>query len=266
MASESAPHEAVSSEHGISEDRQTRLNEIRVRALARRSHDPLLPERARRWGWLIAIVSHALLLVLLRATMRAPPPSVDTDILHVDIADTPLPEPALPEPPLKASLRAPRTHEDAPAAPRGARRPATEPADQLPSADAATPRPFNRDGLAIIPDEAADARQKKPQRGFAQTIEPTPLLQSWRPLKVRPNHFAASWVDEDAQPLHERFFRQLVFERELKAPWGTSYRCAMAVLVVTASGLGPALGCSEIPKKAWTPPQTWKPAIELDER
>jgi hypothetical protein len=266
MASESAPHEAASTEYGISADHHIRLHDVRVRALARRSHDSLLPDRARPWAWLIAVASHALLLLLLRTTMREPPPRTDTDILHVDIADLPVAEPALPEPLQKTSLRASGVPaEVALDAPPMMQPRVTEPVDQAQLPDAALPKLFNPDGIAIIPDEIADARQQGPRRGFVQTIEPSPLLQSKRPLKVRPNHFAASWVNNDAEPLDERLWRKLVLEKELKAPWGTSYRCAMAVLAVTTRGLGPALGCSEVPKKAWTPPQTWKPATELEE-
>ena len=59
-------------------------------------------------------------------------------------------------------------------------------------------RLFNSDGTALIPDETADTGQQKVQDGFAPTITPSLLLRIKRPLRVRPNHFAAAWVGGDA--------------------------------------------------------------------
>jgi len=233
--------------------------DVRRRARARRLHASDQPSRLRRWAWLCAIALHLILIVGLRFALRAPLPTpADANVLQVDLVDLPLPEPALPEPaPL---IRA------APVEPKHTARMTQHPstpqlvAPSVPEFEPERgPRLFNPDGSAALPDDiAAQLDRARPQPNFiARKYEPSPILAVKRPIKVRPNHFAQYWAGTDGMPLHEALLRQLTVVKEFTAPWGGKYACAWVLIIVA---------CGDVPDKPWTPPTTWKPATEFDER
>jgi hypothetical protein len=225
-----------------------------------------LPRGTRRRALLIAIAAHALFLLLLRHAMREPAPPTDRNLLYVDIADLPMPEPALPVPPEKPLSQVSRLTTEPWRTPQEMSRRVRRPADQDRPSATVPPELFDASGIAIIPDEAKGALPKKADRGFEQPIKPSPFLEAKRPLKVRPNHFAGAWAGDDGQALPQRLYRHLVYERGFTAPWGGRYRCSWIALAITSGGIGPAMGCVDLPEPAWTASRRWKPATEIDAR
>jgi hypothetical protein len=120
-------------------------------------------------------------------------------------------------------------------------------------------RLFDAAGSPIVPGDLAEQLDRaQPLPGYiARNITPSPLLQPKRPLKVRPNHFAQYWDDSDSLPLHDRMWRHVIVTRQFDVPWGGQWACTWVLIVVA---------CADVPRKPWNPPQTWKPATELDER
>jgi hypothetical protein len=234
---------------------------VRLHALGRMPH----PESSwprDRVAWFATVALHAaLLLVLQQATQRAPGSGTDT-FIAVRLID---PSPAVP---LRAAsvptAPAPVAPVAAPHQP-SARRARSERRlpESLPDSPAAEPGPapprvFGIDGSAALPDDLAEQLDRKTARdGFPQTVAPSTLLDVKRPLKVRPNHFAQYWAGSDGKPLHETLWRYVTATREFTAPWGGRWTCAWVLIVVA---------CADVPDKPWNPPQTWKPATELDER
>jgi hypothetical protein len=230
-------------------------DDVRRRALARRSHVPVRPLRVRRLAWLVALALHLLLVVSLRVVLQRPlraPPAAD--VLRVDLVEpAPAEAPVSPPPPL-ASVPAPR----APIAQRPQPHAEPEPLSNEPE-PRAQPRLFNPDGSVALPSDIDEQLERsRPRPDFiARRIEPSPLLMARRPLKVRPNHFAASWSGTDGQPLSQSIWQPLTFVTEFKAPWGGRYACGWILIFVA---------CGDIPDKPWNPPQGWKPASVLDEQ
>ena len=139
----------------------------------------------------------------------------------------------------------------------------TRPTPPLPATPAGVELPevraYNPDASVNLPDDFAEQLDKsRPQPDFIPLrIAPSPLLAAKRPLKVRPNHFAQYWNGTDGMPLHESVWRYVTASKEFVAPWGGHYGCTWILILVA---------CADIPDKAWNPPQTWKPATQLDER
>ena len=238
---------------------------VRLRALARRPHEPQRSPSLRRWAWLLAIAIHVLVAIGLRFALRqGDVAAVDAGILQVELIDAssapPLPEPAATPSRVPAAARRALAPSTAPivtqrAAPATPGRSAT-PEASPPAVDAL--RLFNADGSASVPDDlAAQIDRDRPKPDFiARDYAPSPVLQARRPLKVRPNHFAKYWSGSDGKPLHEQFFDSVTVVREFTAPWGGRYGCAWVLIIVA---------CADVPDKPWIPPTTWKPATEQDE-
>lgn len=230
-------------------------DDVRRRALARRPHEPERPLRLRRAAWMLALALHVALIVALRLALRpaAPVASAD-DVLRVDWIDIPE-EPALPQPaPLAPHAVAP------PAVQRPVRKSPTDERSALQSEPPPAPEPrlFNPDGTVALPgDIVRQIERAQRQADFiARRFDPSPLLQIRRPLKLRPNHFAAVWSGNDGKPLDQTIWQPVTFVKEFTAPWGGRYACAWVLVLVA---------CSDIPDKVWVPPQRWKPATELDD-
>jgi len=234
--------------------------DVRLRALDRAPHEPDRPSRLHRWAWLAALAVHILVVVGLRIALqeRAAAPA-DANVVHVDLIDAPS-APPLPEPIARSAP--PATHpRAAPIAAAPMRHEVPTPAavpneTEVPAVDQL--RVFNPDGSATVPDDlAARIDRAKPRPDFvARDYSPSPILQTKRPLKVRPNHFAKVWAGTDGKPLHETIFDSVAMVKEFTAPWGGRYGCAWILIIVA---------CADIPDKPWNPPTTWKPATEQDE-
>lgn len=240
----------------------TRRTAVRVRALERRPHRPGLSGRLAASAWLVALGLHLLVIVTIVLGGRVAPMQRRDSVIDVDLIDAPLPVPLLPTPPrpipplqahASGRLTAPPLQSPPAENPAAIERPA-------PRALGALPHPvFNDDGSAAVPDDLVERidRANRPTGFIPLRVEPSPLLQPRRPLKVRPNHFAQYWNGTDGQPLSAAFWQHVSVVREFTAPWGGRYGCVWVLIVVA---------CSDIPEKAWSPPQRWKPATELDER
>jgi hypothetical protein len=232
---------------------------VREHALRRPAHDPALPQRWRRWGWLLALALHLLILIGSRSVLREQQHLPEPTVITVELIDAPA-EPTPPEPALPPLQSVP----PAVVAPRSARAPRPVPTDRLPTAPVVAPEApqfhaYNPDGSVDIPDDlAAQLDNASPRPDFMPLkVAPSPLLNPRRPLKVRPNHFAQYWSGTDGMPLHESMWRYVTATKEFVTPWGGHYGCAWILIIVA---------CADIPDKPWNPPQTWQPATQLDEQ
>lgn len=234
------------------------LLDVRVRALARTEHAPLRVPRARRWACFLTIVLHVAIVAGLRIALRTPPVVSDQSVVQVDLIAAPKPAPPLPEPaPLPRAIARTTRHQPAAAAvPEAA---AVAPAPVPEAAAPPEPRLFDREGSALVPGDLVEQMDRaRPKPDFiAHDPVPSPLLQPRRPLKLRPNHFAQYWAGTDGMSAGKAMWRHVTFVKEFTAPWGGHYACAWILVVVA---------CGDVPDKPWIPPQTWKPATELDER
>jgi len=232
---------------------------VRQYALSRRPAATFVSPRARRWAWLLALAFHVLMVVLARLTFFPKQPALQASIVQVRLLDPeritpelPLPSPASkPQLPNRALRAEPHT--------RGLKIVAPEPATKVPDlSDVPDVRAYNPDGSVNLPDDFAEQLDKaRPKPNFIPLqIVPSPLLAAKRPLKVRPNHFAQYWNGTDGMPLHESVWRYVTASKEFVAPWGGHYGCTWILILVA---------CADIPDKPWNPPQTWKPATEMDE-
>jgi len=232
---------------------------VREHALRRPLHDPALPQRWRRWGWLLAVALHLLILIGSRSALREQQHLPEDRVITVELIDAPI-EPAAPEPALPPLQSVP----PAVVAPRSARAARRVPLDRLPTAPVVAPEApqfhaYNPDGSVDIPDDlAAQLDNAAPRPDFIPLkVAPSPILNPRRPLKVRPNHFAQYWSGTDGMPLHESMWRYVTATKEFVTPWGGHYGCAWILILVA---------CADIPDKPWNPPQTWQPATQLDEQ
>jgi len=233
---------------------------VREYARSRPNHAPALPRRWRRWGWLLALALHLLILSVLRPALRDRQPAPESSVIGVQLIDVPA-EPPLPEP-LPMPLRPARP---IPLMPRTAIAPMRAPIVRPPAPPPAAPEAtqefhaYNPDGSIDIPgDLAAQLDEAAPRADFVPLkVVPSPILNPRRALKVRPNHFAQSWSSTDGMPLHESMWRYVTMTKEFVAPWGGHYGCAWILILVA---------CADIPDKPWNLPQKWQPATELDER
>jgi len=230
--------------------------DVRVRALERRPHELQFSSRLRRWAWIVALLVHVGLVIGLRIFLHQPKvaSATDSNVIEVNLLSSPVAAPPVPPPPSPPPRgghvrQRPPVVQAAPAVPPAAIEQQIEP----------EPRLFNQDGSASVPDDlAAQIDRARPKADFIpRQYAPSPLLALRRPLKVRPNHFARYWDGTDGMPLHDRMWKHVTFVKEFTAPWGGRYACAWVLIIVA---------CGDIPVKPWIPPQTWKPATELDER
>jgi hypothetical protein len=255
---------AVPEDAGYEEDQRSAAawrDAVRRYALSRPAHAVALPQRWQRWGWLLAVALHLLVLVGMRSNLRKQQPAPESIVISVQLIDAPAPPP-LPEP-------APPALHPAPPMPVAAQ-PSQAPLRRPPIARPPTPPPvapeappefhaYNPDGSLDIPgDLAAQLDNAEPRADFIPLkVAPSPILNPRRPLKIRPNHFAQYWSGTDGMPLHESMWRYVTATKEFVTPWGGHYGCAWILILVA---------CADIPDKPWNPPQRWQPATELDER
>jgi len=234
---------------------------VRGYALGRPGHAVALPRRWQRWGWLLAVALHLLILVAMRSSLRERQRAPEALVISVQLIDAPA-EPPLPEPTqlLRHTPTGPTPTAARPSiAPT--RRPPIARLPLPPAAAEASPEfhAYNPDGSVDMPaDLAAQLDNAEPRADFIPLkVAPSPILNPRRPLKIRPNHFAQYWNGTDGMPLHESMWRYVTATKEFVTPWGGHYGCTWILIMVA---------CADIPDKAWNPPQRWLPATELDER
>lgn len=253
MRTEQATAAGEHADGGSRNARTAWTHDVRIRALARREHGAGNARSLRLWAWLLTSALHLLLVIVIVQRLHHASTGPVEETIRVELLDAPAPLPALPQPPSR------RMHVAPPAAPRVAA-PAAKiaPAAPLPATQE-NPRLFDADGSPILPGDLVEQLDRaRPLPGYiARSYAPSRLLQPRRPLKVRPNHFAQYWDETDTLPLHDRLMSRLIVSRQFDVPWGGQWACAWVLIVVA---------CADVPRKPWNPPQTWKPATELDER
>lgn len=230
--------------------------DVRLRALERRVPEPF---RVPANGW-IGIVALLLALALLRIGLQ--PHRVvpnDTASIRIVLLDAPAAEPPLPQPaPLPAH-----------AAPPVQRR-------EVPTSSALPPTPariveseppplhlYNTDGSVDLP-RATPQRSDAMAATFSGPVLPEAMriMVHQRPLKVRPNHFAANFRQPSGSALTDFVEDHLTAKKEFTLPWGTHVECVGVSLFVAFVG-----GCGwYTPYRYYIPTEHWKPATELDER
>ena len=201
----------------------------------------------------------------------------ETEVMHVELIDAPLAEPALPEPPphmLAPSAPTPQLMVVAPrvrSSEQTSARPSSTPA---PSVHATPPTPqyraYNLDGSLNVPKdlvELMDAALPKPNF-IPKSTAPSPIMLPHRPMKIRPNYFADkwthSWHNETLLGRVAEFIDDnLTTKKEFTTPWGTTVKCEAAFLLVIAGG---ACGWGFPPPPGGRPIEYWKPATVLDEQ
>jgi hypothetical protein len=91
---------AVPEDAGYEEDQRSAAawrDAVRRYALSRPAHAVALPQRWQRWGWLLAVALHLLVLVGMRSNLRKQQPAPESIVISVQLIDAPAPPP-LPEP------------------------------------------------------------------------------------------------------------------------------------------------------------------------
>ena len=243
---------------------------VRARALGHvHARVPLSSKAVRRGALLFAVLLHLILALWIHFATRLQPTD-DGDRIEVRLLNAPPTEPSLPEPP-SAPLRAnvpsstnQRTVE-VPISP-----PPPPRTDVVPQQEV-TLHLFNADGSVAIPREnTASHSTSAPGNTFISTVvAPSPLLQTRRPIKLRPNHFASMWrtpANENLLGTALRKTAELVDEKltvrkEFTTPWGSKVKCQASYMLVMALA-----GCGwGIPPKPYEPEERWKPATVLDE-
>jgi hypothetical protein len=252
------------------------FDRVRERALARASAPPPRRPRALIVGAIVlAVLLHVLFLLWLRDLMQSHPVA-DTDRIEVRLIDAPATEPALPiPPPLPEAIVVPAP-QPIQAAPRISRVSANQaPANPAASVQTQAAEPlhlYNSDGSLIMPKdmvERIDAMQPKPNFVSLSTA-PSPIMLPHRPLKIRPNHFAAAWVHpenetlltEVAGKITDFVDNNLTAKKEFTTPWGSKIKCQATYLFVMA---GAGCGWGFPPPPGGRPEQKWVPANVLDE-
>ena len=229
---------------------------VRTRALGHvHARVPLLSKAVRRGALLFAVLVHLILALWIHFATRLPPTD-DGDRIEVRLLNAPPAEPSLPEPP-SAPLRA-----NTP--PSANRRTVEAPVSPPPRIDAVPKEEtalhlFNADGSVAIPREnGASHSMPAPGNAFLSTVvAPSPLLQTRRPIKLRPNHFASMWrapANENLLGTALRKTAELVDEKltvrkEFTTPWGSKVKCQASYMLVMALA-----GCGwGIPAKPYEP-------------
>jgi hypothetical protein len=233
---------------------------VREYALTRPVHSTTLPQRWRRWAWLLAAALHLVMLIGLRATLHMPQRVPEETVITVELIDTAADPPVEPASPLRDPPPAVRAPPGAIVA-RPPRRPNPIAAPEAPVVPEmpAEFHAYNPDGSVDVPADLAEQLDRlQPRADFLPLkVAPSPILNPRRPLKLRPNHFAQYWNGTDGMPLHESMWRYVTATKEFVAPWGGHYGCTWILILVA---------CADIPDKPWNPPQVWKPATEFDEQ
>ena len=251
---------------------------VRARALARKGI--WLPHESRTSRVVAiaaAVLLHALAALYLYFLMR-PVLTEDRGRIEVRLLDAAPSEPALPEPPPMSS-RILRAEPEKPASAPFAAQPgmpsdkstlrSAEP-EQTATIDAA--KFFNPDGSVAIPREQTKTSSMPAQASayVAPVIAPSPLLETRRPIKLRPNHFAGAWRAPANENLLGAALRKtaevvdekLTVRKEFTTPWGSKVKCQASYMMVMALA-----GCGwGFAPKPYEPEERWKPATVLDEK
>jgi len=235
--------------------------DVRLRALARRA-----PERVRAPLRVWLALGTAVLLLVLVGRMLTPaptpaPPGVSLEVFLRDASPSAVEPPlAVPAPPREIpALRATPVA----AAPASADD-AAPPESPAPSAAPAAPHVFNLDGSIDLPRETAPrgdalvANFSAPPR----SAEALRIMTHQRPLKVRPNHFAANFRAPSGSALTDFVEDHLTATKSFTLPWGTHVDCKGVGLGVAWLG---ACGWYT-PYKYYVPQAPWRPASVLDEQ
>jgi hypothetical protein len=234
-------------------------DEIRRNALDHLARKPDKPPRALRILAIVVLVAlHAGLLLGLRHAMRQQP-AADEAPIRVRWIDLAQPEPALPQP------EPPRSSKPRASLPSFAANPpkasdVPEPATQPP--EESQLHLYTRDGGLDIPSDLAQQLERaRPQPSFTpQSTQMSAVMVHQRPLKVRPNHFAAVWSASSGSALDDFVATHLSAKKEFTMPWGSKVVCRGSVFLSLVGG------CEwGFPPPHWEPPQPWKPASALDE-
>lgn len=282
MSIAAAPRAAMPSS-GPSFESEIWLDAVRKRALQRaRTPPPRLPRSVLYTAALVGVLAHVALFIGLYFAMK-PDKVVEADVMHVELFDALPAEPALPEPlpkpalvastlppvsappsvPRNAAISAPTSTRAVSAVAQSASPQATAQA----STAASEYRPYNADGSLNIPKdliEQIDAA--KPQPNFiAQSTAPSPIMGPHRPLKIRPNYFAKSWVHARNENLLSAILSKLnditeqaALSHEFRTPSGDKVVCSWILIIAGCSWGYP-------PPPGGHPTEPWKPATVLDE-
>ena len=237
--------------------------DVRLRALARRAPAAV---RAPLRVW-VALACALLLLALARRLLTpAPPPPTETVSLQIVLRDAPA---AAPEPPLSVPPPARALPPLPVSLPVAATRAASNPAEATenappPDTPASPPHVFNLDGSIDLPRETAPRADALVANFSAppRSAEALRIMTHQRPLKVRPNHFAANFRAPSGSTLTDFVEDHLTASKSFTLPWGTHVDCK-------GIGLGVAwLGACGwyTPYKYYVPQAPWRPASVLDEQ
>ena len=240
--------------------------EIRDRALELRAGRPAeSPRSVRVVAFALALILHVAGLLALRDAMRLPPQPKQTVINVILLTTRPrLAPPTAPQPPplptREAIEAAPENHgylNKVSKPPVAAR---TMSSRSRRSFDHSTPRLrlFKLNGEINIPDDLLTTIDKSHHSNRFRTMPraTSSIMRHKRPLKVRPNYFAAYWTGDDELSLSQAMWRHLTLQNTFKMPWGSRIRCTWLLTV---------LKCTGIADNDWAKPmKPWKPAGILD--
>jgi len=231
--------------------------DVRLRVLARPAPTPV---RAP-WPVWSSLCAALLLLALFGRPPVAPRPS-ETVGLQVMLLDAPV---APAEPPL-AVPPPPRELPPRPVAPASAVGPVASEvsASPEPAAPPVPPHVFNPDGSIDLPREPV-SRNDALVASFSappRSAEAQRIMTHQRPLKVRPNHFAANFRAPSGSALTDFVEDHLTASAQFTLPWGTHVECKGVGLGVAWLG---ACGWYT-PYKYYVPQAPWRPASVLDEQ
>ncbi len=208
------------------------------------------------WALLVAVAIHVALFFALRGEplRRANDQSTAISVQLIDAAPTPAEIPAEPQAAPRATT-ARVLRERTPMS-----EPPIVPAPPAPNSEAEPAlRLFNTDGSIALPSESMPATTPSSHDPLdAAPIAENTIMVHIRPLKVRPNHFEASWqATHGGNPL-DRFVADHLTKSTgvMRMPWGTRVQCAWIVIVA---------GCAWGPPDYWHGDQSWTPATLLDE-
>lgn len=119
---------------------------------------------------------------------------------------------------------------------------------------------YNADGSVAVPSDAMPRRDSIVARALdTPPVADNTIMVHIRPLKVRPNHFDASWAATHGGNPLDRFVADHLVKTTgiMRMPWGTRVQCAWIVIVA---------GCAWGPPDYWHGDQSWKAATLLDEQ
>lgn len=229
---------------------------VRHRADDSASSNRALP----RWALLVALAMHVAIFIALRGEIarRADDASPAMTVQMIDLfSEAPSASEIPPEPTPAPIMRS---------SPRIARSPIPNAESSITETPmtredvASTLNLYNADGSIALPSDAVPRHDAIVAHVFdTSPVADNTIMVHVRPLKVRPNHFDASWAaTHGGNPLDRFVADHLVKSTSImRLPWGTRLQCAWIVIVA---------GCAWGPADYWHGDQSWKPATLLDEQ